>query len=64
MFKILTQTNEVDNIMTLLDVSSMLNLIYNNGTNIVDILNTRYTKAEVYIYLYQLLIIKQKLVIC
>ena len=25
----------------------MLNLIYNNGTNMVDILNTRYTASEV-----------------
>ena len=39
--------SEVDNMITLLDISSMLNCINNNGTNIVDILNTRYTKSEV-----------------
>ena len=33
--------------ITILDVPSMLSIINNSGTNIVDILNTRYTKTEV-----------------
>ena len=39
--------SEVDNIITVLDISPMLNFINNNGANIVDIFNTRYTKLEV-----------------
>ena len=43
-----TYTNsEVYNIMHLLDLPSMPSTIINNGSNIVDILNTRYTKTEV-----------------
>ena len=41
-------TSEADNIINLLDIPSMLSTINNNGTNIVNILNTRYTKAGVY----------------
>ena len=33
--------------MNLLDIPSMLNTINNNGTNIADILSTRFTKTEV-----------------
>ena len=39
--------SEVDNIINPLAIPSMLSIINNNGTNIVDILNTRYTKTEV-----------------
>ena len=39
--------SEVDNIINLLDIPSMLGIINNNGSNIVDIVNTRYTKTEV-----------------
>ena len=39
--------SEVDNITNPLDISSMLNPMNNNGTNMIDILNTRYTKSEV-----------------
>ena len=38
--------NEVDNIINILGITSMLSTINNNGTNMVDILNTRYTKTE------------------
>ena len=37
-------TSEVDNIINILDIPSMLSIINDNGTNIMDILNTRYTK--------------------
>ena len=33
--------------INLLDIPSMLSVINSNGTNIVEILNTRYTKTEV-----------------
>ena len=36
--------SEVDNIINLLDIPPVLSIINNKGTNIVDILNTRYTK--------------------
>ena len=39
--------SDVDNIINLLGIPSMLSSINNNGTNIVDMLNTRYTKTEV-----------------
>ena len=39
---------EVDNIVTLVDIPSMLNLINHNGVDINNILDTRYTKSEVY----------------
>ena len=39
--------SEVDNIINPLDIPPMLSTINDNGTNIVDILNTRYTKTEV-----------------
>ena len=39
--------NEIDDIITLLDISSILNIINNNGTSITHILDTRYTKSEV-----------------
>ena len=39
--------SDVDNIISLLDISSMLSPMNNNGTNMVDKINTRYTKSEV-----------------
>ena len=41
-------TSEVDNIITLLDISSMLNIVNDSGPNMVYILNTRYTESEVH----------------
>ena len=56
--------SEVDNIMNPLDIPSMLSIINNNCTNIVDILTTRYTKKQKLILLYRILIIQQKPIIC
>ena len=39
--------SEIDNIITPLGISSILDLINNSGTNITNILDTRYTKSEV-----------------
>ena len=36
--------SDVDNMINLIDVPSMLSIINNNGSTIVDIFNTRYTK--------------------
>ena len=48
-----TYTNsEVDNIISLLDISSMFIIISNNGANITNILDTRYTKSEVDTIIY------------
>ena len=44
--------SEVYNKLTLLDISSMLHLINSNGTNTVDVLNTRYTNSEAYNIIY------------
>ena len=44
--------SEVDNITTLLGISSMLNIINNNDTSITNILDTRYTKSEVDTIIY------------
>ena len=38
--------SEVYNIINLLGIPSVLSIINNNGTNIADMLNTRYTKTE------------------
>ena len=43
--------NEVDNITNLLDIPSMLSIINNNGTNIVNILNTRYKNRSWHSYI-------------
>ena len=39
--------SEVDNIINPLGIPSMLSTINNNGSDMVDIANTRYTKTEV-----------------